>query len=81
MPLTGGIAMCHGYNVVTGGKKASTGDGRIIAVDVAMQVMQVEGATADGRALFRKKLSRPQFARFMASQDPCVRAAVKPVSP
>jgi hypothetical protein len=71
MLLTGGIAMCHGDNVVTGGKKASTGEGRIIGVDVAMQVMRVEGAAADGRALFRKKLSRPQFARFLASQPLC----------
>ena len=44
----------------------------IIGMDLAEQVMQVHGAAADGRALFRKKLSRPQFAKFMASQAPCI---------
>uniref|UniRef100_A4X0G9 Uncharacterized protein n=1 Tax=Cereibacter sphaeroides (strain ATCC 17025 / ATH 2.4.3) TaxID=349102 RepID=A4X0G9_CERS5 len=34
------------------------------------QVFQVHGAAADGRVLFRKKLSRPQFAKFMASLPP-----------
>jgi len=44
----------------------------IIGVDLAKQVIQVHGAAADGRALFRKKLSRPQFAKFMASHAPCI---------
>lgn len=44
----------------------------IIGVDLAKQVFQVHGAAADGRVLFRKKLSRPQFAKFMASLPPCV---------
>lgn len=44
----------------------------IIGVDLAKQVIQLHGAAADGRALFRKKLSRPQFAKFMASQGPCI---------
>ena len=44
----------------------------IIGVDLAKQVIQLHGAAADGRALFRKKLSRPQFAKFMASQGRCV---------
>src|SRR5690606_1832885 len=35
-------------------------------------VFQVHGAAADGSVLFRKKLSRPQFARFMADQPPCL---------
>jgi len=30
------------------------------------------GAAADGTVLFRKKLSRPQFQRFMADQPPCL---------
>ena len=37
----------------------------IVGVDLAKQVFQVHGAAADGRALFRKKLSRQQFAKFM----------------
>lgn len=44
----------------------------IIGVDLAKQVFQVHGAAADGRVLFRKKLSRPQFAKFMAAVPPCV---------
>ena len=43
----------------------------IIGVDLAKNVFQVHGAAADGSVLFRKKLSRPQFARFMAEQRPC----------
>lgn len=31
----------------------------IVGVDLAKQVFQIHGATADGRAVFRKKLSRP----------------------
>jgi len=41
----------------------------IIAVDLAKNVFQVHGAAADGSVLVRKKLSRPQFARFDASRD------------
>lgn len=44
----------------------------IIGVDLAKNVFQVHGAAADGSVVFRKKLSRPQFARFMADQPPCV---------
>lgn len=44
----------------------------IVGIDLAKQVIQVHGAAADGRVLFRKKLSRPQFAKFMASLPPCI---------
>lgn len=44
----------------------------IIGVDLAKNVFQVHGAAADGRPVFRKKLSWPQFARFMAQQPPCL---------
>ena len=40
----------------------------IIGVDLAKNVFQLHGATADGSVIFRKKLSRPQFHRFMAGQ-------------
>ncbi len=40
----------------------------IIGVDLAKNVFQLHGASADGAVLFRKKLSRPQFARFMGEQ-------------
>lgn len=41
-------------------------------VDLAKNVFQIHGAAADGSVLFRKKLSRLQFARFMAEQPPCL---------
>jgi transposase len=40
----------------------------IIGVDLAKNVFQVHGAAADGTVLFRKKLSRPQFQRFMTER-------------
>lgn len=48
------------------------GEVTIIGVDLAINVFQVHGAVSDGSVLFRKKLSRPQFARFMAEQPPCL---------
>ena len=44
----------------------------IIGIDLAKNVFQVHGAAADGSIVFRKKLSRPQFPRFMADQPPCL---------
>lgn len=44
----------------------------IVGVDLAKQVLQVHGAAEDGRVLFRKKLSRLQFAKFMAALPRCV---------
>jgi len=44
----------------------------IIGIDLAKNVFQLHGASADGAVLFRKKLSRPQFARFMAEHPPCI---------
>jgi len=44
----------------------------IIGVDLAKRVFQVHGASADGQVLFRKKLTRIQFERFMADQPHCV---------
>lgn len=41
------------------------GEVSIIGVDLAKNVFQVHGAAADGSVVYRKKLSRPQFARFM----------------
>lgn len=44
----------------------------MIGVDLAKNVFQVHGASETGAVLFRKKLSRTQFQRFMAQQEPCV---------
>lgn len=48
------------------------GEVSIVGIDLAKQVFQVHGATRDGNVLFRKKLARSQFLRFMASLPPCV---------
>lgn len=44
----------------------------MIGVDLAKNVFQLHGATMSGHLKFRKRLSRPQFQRFMADQDPAV---------
>jgi transposase len=44
----------------------------IIGVDLAKNVFQLHGAAADGTVVFRKKLSRPQFRKFMAAQPACI---------
>ena len=43
----------------------------IIGVDLAKNVFQLHGAAAGGSVVFRKKLSRAQFQRFMAAHPPC----------
>ena len=47
-------------------------DVEIIGVDLAKQVFQLHGATADGSVVFRKKLSRKQFPIFMRGHPPCI---------
>lgn len=44
----------------------------IIGVDLAKYVFQVHGSDKSGRVLFRKKLSRPQFAKFLTEVPPCI---------
>ena len=44
----------------------------IVGVDVAKNVFQLHGAGSDGSVVFRKKLSRLQFARFMAELPRCL---------
>lgn len=44
----------------------------MIGVDLAKSVFQLHGASMTGALRFRKKLSRPQFERFMARHAPAV---------
>lgn len=44
----------------------------IIGVDLAKQVFQLHGATAEGEVVFRKKLSRKQFLAFMQMHPGCL---------
>lgn len=46
-------------------------DVSIIGVDLAKNVFQLHGATSDGSVVFRKKLSRLQFERFMSGHPAC----------
>jgi hypothetical protein len=49
----------------------------IIGVDLAKQVFQLHGATAEGDVVFRKKLSRKQFLAFMQTHHtPSARAVL-----
>jgi transposase len=43
----------------------------LIGIDLAKRVFQVHGATAAGKVLFRKKLSREKLLPFIAEQFPC----------
>jgi hypothetical protein len=70
MPLSpDGIAMGHSCGV----ENTSEGEGihgtvRIIGADLAKNVFQLHGVAVDGSVVFRKKLSRPQFARLVVSR-------------
>lgn len=44
----------------------------IVGVDLAKSVFQLHGADDEGRTIFRKKLTRAQFARFMNKLPPCM---------
>lgn len=44
----------------------------IIGVDLAKSTFQLHGARRDGTVEFRKKLTRPQFQKFMSGVAPCV---------
>lgn len=45
---------------------------KMIGVDLAKSVFQLHGATMSGAILFRKKLTRPQFEKFMSEHDPAI---------
>ncbi len=46
----------------------------IVGIDLAKRVFQVHGADVSGGVLFRKKLSRIQFAKFITELPPCILA-------
>lgn len=43
----------------------------MVGVDLAKSVFQLHGITQDGTVLFRKKLTRPQFERFLREMSVC----------
>ena len=44
----------------------------IIGIDLAKRVFQLHGAAEDGRAVLRKKVSRPQLLGFLSRQPKTV---------
>lgn len=44
----------------------------IIGVDLAKGVFQVHGAGADGQVIYRKKLTRGKFMKFISEHPTCV---------
>jgi transposase len=44
----------------------------MIGVDLAKNVFQIHGARRTGEVMFHKKLTRAQFPKFMARQQPCL---------
>lgn len=44
----------------------------MIGVDLAKSVYQIHGASMTGEVKFRKKLTRPQFQKFMTEQGPAI---------
>jgi len=68
-----GIKVCHSGDVEsTKLEEASMNEVTMIGVDLAKSVFQAHGATATGEPVFRKKLSRGQFLKFLSEQPSCV---------
>lgn len=44
----------------------------IIGVDLAKRVFQIHGANTTGKVIYRKKLSRSQFTKFLNEQARCI---------
>jgi len=44
----------------------------MIGVDLAKSIFQLHGALMTGQMQFRKRLTRPQFRKFMSGQPPAV---------
>ncbi|HIP23486.1 MAG TPA: IS110 family transposase [Rhodobacteraceae bacterium] len=53
-------------------RRVSMDDVTLIGVDLAKRVFHLHGAAGDGSVVFRKKLSRSQFRRFMECHPRCV---------
>ena len=53
-------------------ERASMDEVTTIGINLAKNVFQLHGAAADGSVVFRNKLSRPHFQRFMSEHPRCV---------
>lgn len=72
MPPPNGIVMCQTGDHHPETEEASMKKVTLIGVDLAKNVYQLHGAAEDGSVIFRKKLSRAQFAKFMTQQSLCL---------
>lgn len=71
--LPNGIAMCQlGGEYSPQNREDGWMKNTIIGVDLAKAVFELHGAAPDGRPVFRKKLSRNQFLRFMSQYPDAV---------
>jgi len=72
-PASDGIVMCQTGGCVGHEKErtATVTKDMMIGVDLAKHVFHLHGATMSGHVLFRKRLSRGQFLRFMERQPSC----------
>ena len=43
----------------------------IIGIDISKRSFQLHGATAEGKPVFRKMLSRGKFLAFLSEVPPC----------
>jgi transposase len=76
MPSPDGIEVCHAGDVALPAteEKASMEKATIIGIDLAKRVFHLHGATADGRPVLRKKVSRGQLLSFLAKQPRAIMA-------
>ena len=63
------VLWCQGHR---NWKGASVEKATIIGVDLAKNAFQLHGAAGDRTVLFRKKLTRLRFHRFMSDQPVCL---------
>jgi transposase len=76
MPPSDGIEVCHAGDVALPAReeKASMEKATIIGIDLAKRVFHLHGATAEGRPVLRKKVSRGQLLSFLAKQPRAIMA-------
>jgi transposase len=71
-----GIEVCHAGDVALPAREeeASMEKATVIGIDLAKRVFHLHGATADGRPVLRKKVSRGQLLSFLARQPRAIMA-------
>ena len=52
----------------------------IIGIDISKRSFQLHGATAEGKPVFGKKLSREKFLVFLSEAPPCLVVMARPAA-